>query len=73
MRQERKWSQQELADYLNVSQSFIRDIESPNKSHKYNLSHINELCKIFGCKFADFFPDEPFESLYPKDSKKPKK
>ncbi|MCD8041424.1 MAG: helix-turn-helix domain-containing protein [Tannerellaceae bacterium] len=59
MRQERGWSQQELADYMNFSQSFIRDVENPKKAQKYNLSHINELCKIFDCTFADFFPDKP--------------
>ena len=61
MRIERNWSQRELADYMNVSQSFIRDCESPKRNTKYNLNHINTLAEIFNCPFSDFFPDKPFK------------
>lgn len=54
-------SQQELADYINVSQSFIRDCENPKRRAKYNVNHLNELAKVFKCSFSDFFPDHPFE------------
>lgn len=60
MRSERGWSQQELADYLNKSKSFISDIENPKRNAKYNLNHINELVKIFKCEFSDFFPKKAF-------------
>ncbi len=59
MRLERGWSQQALADNLNKSKSFISDIENPKRNSKYNLNHINELAKIFECKFSDFFPEKP--------------
>lgn len=61
MRTERDWSQRELADYMNVSQSFIRDCENPKRGTKYNLNHINTLARIFDCPFSAFFPDKPFE------------
>lgn len=55
-------SQQELADCINVSQSFIRDCENPKRRAKYNLNHLNEFAKVFKCNFADFFPERPFET-----------
>lgn len=61
MRYEMGWSQQVLADYMNVSQSFIKDIENPKNRAKYNLNHINVLARVFKCSFADFFPEKPFD------------
>jgi len=61
MRVERGWSQRELADYMNLSQSYIRDVENPKRWQKYNLNHINTLAKLFKCSFADFFPEKPFD------------
>jgi len=60
MRQERKFSQKELAYRLDVSIGFIGDVENPNYRAKYNLNHINELAKIFGCSPKDFLPEKPF-------------
>lgn len=61
MRLDKNLSQQELADYINVSQSFIRDCENPKRRAKYNINHLNELAKVFNCTFSDFFPEHPFE------------
>ena len=61
MRMERKWSQMELADYMNMSASFIADIENPKRRAKYNLNHLNILAKVFGCSPRDFLPDTPVE------------
>ncbi|KAA6325986.1 hypothetical protein EZS27_024857 [termite gut metagenome] len=58
-RAERRWSQQELADYMNVSRSFLRNIESPKERARLNLFHINELAKVFQCSPKDFLPLEP--------------
>ncbi len=58
-RLERGWSQQALADNINVSKGFIAHVESPIHRAKYNLNHINEFVKVFGCKFSDLFPDKP--------------
>ena len=58
MRMERKWSQVELADYMNLSPSFIADIENPKRRAKYNLNHLNKLARIFDCSIRDFFPEK---------------
>lgn len=58
IRLERGMSQRAFADNINLSQRFIRDIENPHKNSKYNLNHLNEIIKVFGCSFADFFPDK---------------
>ena len=52
MRVERRWSQMELADYMNMSASFIADIENPKRRAKYN---------VFDCSPRDFLPDVPIE------------
>lgn len=57
---EHKLSQQAFADYINVSQGFIRDCESPHKRAKYNINHLNEIVKVFNCKFAYFFQSKLF-------------
>lgn len=62
MRIRNNLSQQELADYIDVSKSFIRDCENPKRRAKYNINHLNELAKVFRCSFADFFPNKPFEN-----------
>ena len=59
MRMERKWSQMELADYMNLSPSFIADIENPKRRAKYNLNHLNVLAKVFSCSPKDFLPNAP--------------
>ncbi|KAA6342872.1 hypothetical protein EZS27_009423 [termite gut metagenome] len=58
-RAEHNWSQQELADTVNISRSFIRDVENPHRRARLNLLHINELAKVFGCSPRDFLPLEP--------------
>ena len=54
-RKKRKMSQRYLADCLNVSQSFIRNIENENDDTAYNIDHLNEIAKIFDCSIRDFF------------------
>jgi hypothetical protein len=48
-----------LGDCLNVSHTFIHDVEDPEKDQAYNLNHINELAKIFKCTLWDFIPEKP--------------
>ena len=57
-RKKRKMSQRYLADFLNVSQSFIRNIENENDDTAYNIDHLNEIAKIFDCSIRDFFPEK---------------
>jgi transcriptional regulator with XRE-family HTH domain len=58
-RVEKGWSQQELADYMNISKGFLGGIENPNRRARLNLFHINELAKVFECSPKDFLPLEP--------------
>ena len=57
-RKKRKMSRRYLADCLNVSQSFIRNIENENDDTAYNIDHLNEIAKIFDCSIRDFFPEK---------------
>ncbi|RNL51456.1 helix-turn-helix transcriptional regulator [Pedobacter jejuensis] len=52
-------SQAKLATELDKSLSFIGAIESPRYRAKYNIQHLNQLAKLFGCSIKDFFPDLP--------------
>lgn len=61
-REERGWSQKDLAYEMNLSIGYIGDIESIKERAKFNLKHINELAKIFECSPKDFLPDKPLDS-----------
>lgn len=56
MRIERGISQAELANKLDVANSFIGQAESSKYRTKYNLNHLSKLVKIFNCGYSDFFP-----------------
>ena len=56
MRMERKWSQVELADYMNLSPSFIADIENPKRRAKYNLNHLKYWLKCLVVLRKTFYP-----------------
>lgn len=60
-RLERKWSLRYLADCLNVSHTFIKDIEDSESGTSCNLDHINALAKIFECKIYDLLPPYPLD------------
>lgn len=53
-------SQRYLADCLNVSQSFIHQIEDPTTDKAYNLDHLNEIAKILKCSLKYFMPEKNF-------------
>ncbi|MDR3681874.1 MAG: helix-turn-helix transcriptional regulator [Flavipsychrobacter sp.] len=56
-RKEKGISQRELAYLLDVSVSFIGEVESGRTRAKYNLNHINEISKILDCSPKDFLPE----------------
>ena len=60
-RNQRGWSIRYLADCLNVSHTFIENIESISSSKAYNLDHINALAKIFECEIYDLLPKFPLD------------
>lgn len=59
MRTEKGITQDDIAMQLDLSVGFIGHIESPKFSAKYNLIHLNELAKLFGCSPKDFLPENP--------------
>lgn len=59
MRTERGFTQASLAEALGYSEGFIGHIENPKRRDKYNIKHLNELAKLFGCSIRDFFPEKP--------------
>ncbi len=56
---EKGWSQKDLAFEIDLSISFIGDVESPKTRAKYNLNHINTLARVFECSPKDFLPELP--------------
>ena len=51
-------SQEQLAHLLGYSEGFIANIETPRRSSKYNLRHINEISKVLKCSPRDLLPKE---------------
>jgi len=52
-------SQAELSQKLNMSDSFVSHVETPNRRAKYNVNHLNALAKIFKCSPREFWPEKP--------------
>jgi transcriptional regulator with XRE-family HTH domain len=52
-------SQASLAVELDLSDSFVGNIESPKHSSRWNLKHLNKLAKILKCSPRDFLPEKP--------------
>ncbi|MEO6686886.1 MAG: helix-turn-helix transcriptional regulator [Dyadobacter sp.] len=52
-------SQLALSQKLEMSDSFVSHVESPNRRAKYNINHINELSKVFNCSPKDLIPEKP--------------
>lgn len=59
MREAAGMSQMELSLKLGKGVGFIGDIEAPSKKAKYNIKHLNDIARIFGCSPRDFWPDKP--------------
>lgn len=57
MREERGMSQMELSLKLGKGPGFIGDIEAPSKRAHYNIKHLNDIAKIFGCSPREFWPE----------------
>lgn len=61
LRKQNKLSQLKLAAELDVSHSFIGQIEDPKHRAKYNIMHLNLLAKVFSCSPKDFLPDSSID------------
>ncbi|KAA6344058.1 hypothetical protein EZS27_008315 [termite gut metagenome] len=58
-RRDKGISLQTIADCLNVSKTFVANIENPKNRARLNFQHVNELSKLFECSPKDFLPTEP--------------
>jgi transcriptional regulator with XRE-family HTH domain len=56
LRLEKKLKQKDIAEILQVSLSFIGNVENPNNPAKYNLNHISQLAEFFELSPHQFLP-----------------
>ena len=61
VRIEKGYTQDDLAEILDVTRGFIGQVESPNFDSKYNLDHINRLANAMNCSPRDFLPEKPIQ------------
>lgn len=59
LREERKWTQQELSAKMGVSKSFVGNVESFIQRHKYSIRHLTLLAKAFKYKTISKLFDFP--------------
>jgi transcriptional regulator with XRE-family HTH domain len=60
LRADKELTQQDIANIIGVSRSFIKEVESVNSPAKYNLRHINALADYFGMSPRLFLPEKAF-------------
>jgi len=51
------YTQLDLSQKLEMSDSFIAHVESPSRRAKYNINHLNAIAKIFNCSPREFWPE----------------
>lgn len=66
LRKKKNVSQKQLAIILNVSTSFVGNIENERNPAKYNLRHLNRLIDYFNTCPCYFFGRTP--ASFPEDS-----
>lgn len=60
-RDKKDWSQQYLADCINLSASFISNRENPTTDDAFNLDHISAFAKVFEIQIWDLLPQYPLD------------
>ncbi|MBX3253509.1 MAG: helix-turn-helix transcriptional regulator [Chitinophagaceae bacterium] len=51
-------SQLDLSQKLEMNDSFVSHVESPNRRAKYNINHLNAIAKVLECSPRDFWPEK---------------
>lgn len=69
LRMERNLTQDDIGNILEVSRSYIGDIESRNANGKYNINHVNALADHFNISPKDFFPQDAISTAATRGSK----
>ena len=72
LRDKHDLTQEDIANILQLSRSFVNDVESPNRPTRYNIRHINALADYFGISPREFLPEKAFQVVSAK-KEKPKK
>jgi transcriptional regulator with XRE-family HTH domain len=67
------YTQNDLAQILEVSRGYIGQIESPSSRSKYNLNQLNRLAFELKCSPRAFLPEKGFEEKGPTGRKKQRK
>jgi transcriptional regulator with XRE-family HTH domain len=67
------YTQDDLADFLDVTRGYIGQIESPHTRAKYNLNQLNRLAFEMNCSPRTFVPDKSFEEKVTTGRKKQRK
>ena len=55
LRLSKKYSQQDIALFLGISNGQVGNIETPTKSHKYTLAQLSRICDEFKIRIVDLF------------------
>lgn len=63
LRIDKELTQADIGNILEVSRSYIGDIESPNRRGKYNITHVNDLADYFNISPQEFFPQKSFPKM----------
>ena len=57
IREEKGYTQDDIAMFIGKTRGFIGQIESPNSKSKYNLNHLNKIAFEMECSPKDFMPE----------------
>lgn len=61
LRNDKELSQQKLGEIIGISREYVKDIENPKRTAKYNLKHINLLAEYFDISPKDFLPQNALD------------
>lgn len=73
IREEKGFTQDQLAFFLDTTPGYIGQVESPNTRSKYNLNHLNRLAFEMSCSPREFLPEKPFAETIKSGRRKQKK
>lgn len=73
IREEKGFSQSDLAVWLDTTRGFIGQVETPNHASKYNINHLNVLANELEVPLRSLIPEVNFPSELVKKRRRPVK
>jgi transcriptional regulator with XRE-family HTH domain len=73
LREKHDLTQDDLANIMHLSRSFVKNALSPNHRAKFNLRHINALADYFNISPREFIPEKAIPVNSASSKVKPKK